>query len=263
MCYPSSLFEVHVVADNCSDRTAAIAQDAGAIVHRRDIPDAPGKGPALMWLLDRLPQGGPGDAIVIVDADTLVDPNMLASFASNFANGATAVQGHYAVRGEGGGGEVDLRSAAFAVRHLVRPAGRVRLGGSSSLYGNGMAFDERIARRFPWSAHLTEDLEMGLRLLLAGERVEFAPGALVRGEMPDSLKGAESQHERWEAGRRSVARRYGPRLLDAARVRTHGKRWAYVFTPTRWRPPKRVFEPAKGATEHRLEVGGAFSHSYQ
>jgi len=136
--------------------------------------------------------------------------------------------GHYAVRDEVAGGEVSLRSAAFAVRPLVRPAGRVRLSGSSSLYGNGMAFTEQIARQFPWSSHLTEDLDMGLRLLLAGHRVDFAPDALVRGEMPETRDGATSQHQRWEAGRRSVAVTYMPRLLGAARRKAHDRRWPYI-----------------------------------
>ena len=226
--YPAHLYEIHVVADNCTDRTAQIADEAGAYVHRRWAPNSPGKGPALMWLMAALPAGEPNDAFVIVDADTVVEPDMLRAFNVSFAEGAEVVQGHYAVRGEGAGGEVDLRSAAFAVRHLVRPAGRVRLGGSSSLYGNGMAFSERIARAFPWSAHLTEDLDMGLRLLLAGETVDFASRAVVRGEMPDTLDAATSQHERWESGRRSVAKTYLPRLVSAANGKRHGKRWAYL-----------------------------------
>ena len=226
--YPAHLYEIHVVADNCTDRTADIAEQAGAHVHRRRAPGNPGKGPALTWLLAALPRGEPRDAFIILDADTVVEPDLLRAFDASFADGAEVVQGHYAVRGEGSGGEVDLRSAAFAVRHLVRPAGRVRLGGSSSLYGNGMAFSERIARAFPWSSHLTEDLDMGLRLLLAGETVDFAPRAVVRGEMPDTLDAATSQHERWESGRRSVAKTYVPRLLRAASGRRHEKRWAYI-----------------------------------
>ena len=226
--YPAELFEVHVVADNCTDRTAEFARAAGAQVHERTAPEAPGKGPALRWLLDSLPHGGRDDVVIIIDADTIVDSALLNAFAEKFEDGAVAVQGHYAVRDETAGGEVSLRSAAFAVRHLVRPAGRVRLGGSSSLYGNGMAFTEAIARQFPWSAHLTEDLDMGLRLLLAGHRVDFAPDALVRGEMPETLDTATTQHERWEAGRRSVATAYLPRLLGAARRKAHDRRWPYV-----------------------------------
>ncbi len=226
--YPKSLYEVHVVADNCTDRTVEIAEFAGAFVHERTEPTNPGKGPALVWLLDLLPPGAVSDVVVIIDADTIVEPNLLQAFAECFEAGAIAVQGHYAVRDDAKGGETSLRGAAFAVRHFVRPAGRVQLGGSSSLYGNGMAFTEGIARTFPWSAHLTEDLDLGLRLLLAGESVDFAPGAVVRGEIPDSLEKARSQNERWETGRRAIARTYLPRLMAAAWRGDYGRRWAYL-----------------------------------
>ena len=52
--YPPGLLDVIVIADNCSDGTAAAASVAGAVVWERADPDAPGKGRALTWALDRL-----------------------------------------------------------------------------------------------------------------------------------------------------------------------------------------------------------------
>ena len=76
--YPSELFSVHVVADNCADATADVVRQSPWTVHERTAPDDPGKGPALNWLLDRLvASGDPFDAIVIVDADTTVDSGFL------------------------------------------------------------------------------------------------------------------------------------------------------------------------------------------
>jgi len=227
LAYPEDRFEIHVVADNCSDRTAQIAADTGVHVHVRDAPDRPGKGPALVWLLERLPEGDPDDVIVVVDADTIVDPSLLVAFERALARDHV-VQGHYMVRDAEVGGDVGFRAAALAVRHLVRPAGRTGLGGSSSLYGNGMAFRERIARSYPWSDDLTEDLDLGLRLLLDGHRVGFTPDAIVAAEMPASREGAVSQHERWEAGRLRVARKNLPSLTNAAIAGAHGRRWTYV-----------------------------------
>jgi len=226
--YPADRFEIHVVADNCTDRTAEIARLCNVQTHERIAPDDPGKGPALSWLIDSLPSGEPSDVIVIIDADSIVEPSFLTALSAHFEQGAEVVQAYYAVRDESLGGEVGLRSAAFAVRHLVRPAGRVGLGGSSSLYGNGMAFTEEVARSFAWSAHLTEDLEMGLRLLLSGKSVGFEPDAVVRGEMPETRDSADSQHERWESGRRSVARSYVPKLANAAMKGVDNKRWPYI-----------------------------------
>jgi len=71
--YPASLFEVHVVADNCVDQTVAVAQAHNAVVHERVNNRELGKGYALQWLLDELWQSEtPQDAVVILDADSLL-----------------------------------------------------------------------------------------------------------------------------------------------------------------------------------------------
>lgn len=227
--YPRELFEVHVVADNCTDTTAELVRAAGFEAHERHDLTNPGKGPALGWLLDQLPdRTGSDAAFVLIDADTIVDPGLLSVFDATLRGGATVVQGHYAVLDDDAGGNVGFRAAALAVRHYVRPLGRTELGGSSGLYGNGMAFAEPVARANRWSDHLVEDIELAIKLLLDGGRVEFAPDALVRAEMPETLEDATSQNQRWEAGRAQVAATFVPSLVDAAAAKRHGRRWAYL-----------------------------------
>ena len=91
-----------------------------------------------------------------------------------------------------------------------------------------LAFRESVARANRWSDHLVEDIELAVKLLLAGGRVDFAPDATVRAEMPETLEDATSQNQRWEAGRAQVAATFVPALADAAANRRHGRRWAYI-----------------------------------
>ena len=227
--YPEDLFRIHVIADNCSDATAEIARGAGAEVHVRFAPDKRGKGPALQWLLQRLwTRGDPHDAVVIVDADSTLSPNFLRVMDAKLAEGHRVVQGYYAVRDPGTSWNVGLRYAGFAVRHYLRPLARVALGGSCGLYGNGMVFRSDVLRNRPWTAHLTEDMELQLELLLAGIFVAFAPDAVVEAEMPASLAGARSQQQRWEQGRLDLVRRYVPALLRPPRVRRPHQRVAQL-----------------------------------
>lgn len=212
--YPTDRFAVHVVADNCSDETAAIAAAAGAEVHERNDPARPGKGPALEWLLGRLHDDAkPADAFVFVDADTVADRRFLAAIDRALAGGAAVVQGHYGVRDAGSSPVVAFRAAALAVRNHLRPLGRTAIGGTAGLHGNGMAFraDAMAGRR--WSDHLTEDAELALELLLDGTVVAFVPAARIEAEMPDTLAAATSQNERWERGRLDLSRRYLPALV--------------------------------------------------
>jgi 1,2-diacylglycerol 3-beta-glucosyltransferase len=218
--YPPDRFEVHVVADNCSDDTAAVVRRNGWSVHERLDSDHPGKGPALNWLYDRLhDRGVPFDTVVVIDADTTLHRDFLTAMAAALDAGALAGQGFYGVRDPGESTAAALRFAALACRHHLRPLGRTALGGSSGLYGNGMAFDKALIDGRRWSGHLTEDMEFQMDLLLDGVLVVYVPGAVLEAEMPGTLQGATSQNERWELGRIQMAVRYVPKL--AGRIR-HG-----------------------------------------
>ncbi|PDW02738.1 glycosyltransferase family 2 protein [Candidatus Viridilinea mediisalina] len=215
--YPPELYRVHVVADNCEDGTAELGRAGGAVVHERSDANLRGKGYALEWLLERIwASNEPHDAIVILDADSVVSPNFLRIMDTRLARGERVIQGYYAVKQPEGAWSVGLRAVALILLHYLRPQGRVVLGGSTGLKGNGMVFAAEILRQHRWSASLTEDIEYHMELILAGERATFAPDALVLAEMPDSLRAAQSQNERWERGRMEMIRRFVPNLLGQA-----------------------------------------------
>ena len=220
--YPTELFAVHVVADNCNDRTAELGRQGGATVHERFNTTLLGKGYALDWLLGQIwERGDAHDAVVILDADSVVSANFLRVMDARLIRGERVIQGYYAVRQPEGAWSVGLRAVALVLVHFLRPQGRVVLGGSTGLKGNGMVFADEILRAHRWSASLTEDIEYHMELILAGERVFFAPDAVVWAEMPNSLRSAQSQNERWEQGRMEMVRRFVPQLfVEAARRRS-------------------------------------------
>ena len=227
--YPADLFTVHVVADNCHDDTANVARVAGATAHQRDEPERPGKGPALGWLLDRLRRGEERyDAYVVVDADSVLDRRFLRVMDARLAAGERVIQAHYTVRDPGRSWSVGLRFAALAARHHLRPLARSSLGLSAGLFGNGMVFKEDVLRDRGFSDHLTEDIELHMELLLAGERVSFAADAVLAAEMPATLRASRSQQERWERGRLEMTRTYVPRLLRRPSVQRRGQRMAQL-----------------------------------
>ena len=215
--YPKHLYAVYVVADNCTDNTASIVQQSGAFVHERFNNDLRGKGYALQWLLHRLWQAGePHDAIVILDADSSISANFLRVMDARLARGERVIQSYYAVRDPEQSWSVSLRYVALALLHYLRPLGRMVLGGSTGLKGNGMVFAADILKKHEWSASITEDIEFHMALVLDGERVMFAPDAVVEAEMPQDLSGSQTQNTRWERGRLQMAQTYVPKLLQAS-----------------------------------------------
>jgi 1,2-diacylglycerol 3-beta-glucosyltransferase len=229
--YPAELYEVHVVADNCSDNTAELARGGGAIAHERFHNTLRGKGYAIQWLLERLWAAETAhDALVILDADSIVSTNFLRVMDTHLTAGARAVQAYYGVRDPVSSPVVALRYIAFVMVNYLRPLGRMLLGGSAGLKGNGMLFRAELMRQHEWTGHITEDIDFHMSLIAAGERVLFAPDAVVWAEMPTTLAGSTTQNERWEGGRIEMLRRYVPRLLrDASQALGHGKwRRAYL-----------------------------------
>ena len=218
MSYPTDLFRVVVVADNCTDATAAKAREAGASVLERHDPTRLGKGHALAFAFESLARDERLDAIAVVDADTLVSTNLLSAFAARIERGDSVVQASYGVRNVDASWRTRLATIAFATFHELRSLARERLRVSCGLRGNGMCFTTSVLREVPYDAFsVVEDLEAGIRFAEHGHRVRYAGEAHVYGEMASTERSSRTQRARWEGGRFRMARAFVPRLLSRAR----------------------------------------------
>ena len=216
--YPRALYRVVVVADNCTDATASTAVASGAEVMIRDEPASRGKGRALRWAVDRLfAEPDVIDGIVVVDADSIADENLLAALAAEMRAGAAVVQADYELMDDDEGRRSGMARAGFLLFHRVRFTGRQRLGLPANVVGNGMLFTRRVLEMHLWDAFTgAEDLEYSMRLRLDGVRPRFAPEARIFGPGAASRTSAVRQRLRWEGGRFHVVRTMLPQLAAAA-----------------------------------------------
>jgi 1,2-diacylglycerol 3-beta-glucosyltransferase len=217
MDYPAHLFRVLVVADNCTDGTAAQAAAAGARVLVRQDAERRGKGYALAYGFSRCLREAFADVVVVVDADTIVSANLLSAFAARFEAGAAVVQADYTVRNPRASWRTRVMTIALAAFHGVRSAARERFGLSCGLRGNGMGFSRAILAEHPPQAFsIVEDLEYGIQLGYAGIRVHYVSEARVFGHMAVSERASRSQRRRWERGRQALVRTHVPTLMKQA-----------------------------------------------
>lgn len=218
LIYPKKNYDVFVIADNCTDQTAQIARTLGATVLERTNQTQKGKGYALRWAFDKvLAYENEYDAIIVVDADSLVSGNFLEVMNDYLAQGNRVIQCSDLVLPEPGNWSVEATRIGFLLYNYVKPLGRKVLGLNMGLRGNGMCFSADVLKEIPWQAwSLTEDVEYGLVLLLKGENIDFAPEAEVYAQMPVEASNAETQRSRWEIGRFQIIRSYTPKFLYKA-----------------------------------------------
>jgi len=218
--YPSKLFDVVVIADNCSDRTASVAASAGCRVVERFDSVNKSKGYAIEYLIASLIESGELeslDALVIIDADTTIDPDLLRYFDRDMRAGRDWIQCYYTVANPDQSSRTRLMTYAFSLYNGVVPFGLNALGTSASFKGNGMCFSTRGLRRIPWRSYgLVEDMEYSWTLRLAGEKIQFEPGVSVYGAMLRSGgEAAANQRRRWEYGRNEIRKKFLGRFLRA------------------------------------------------
>ncbi len=195
---------VLVVADRCTDATAKIARSLGATVLERGADEEPGRAAARQAGLE-LARGLEWDAVVMLDADSVIEPGFFAACERALAAGAPAVQArsessarnHAAARAS---------LAAFTLQGITIPRGRDRLGLSVRLRGTGMAIRRDVALAHRFRAPASEDLFFTLDLLLDGvhcSHVEQRTPALGGRRHVGRVRRPEGPLRGWTDGRRA------------------------------------------------------------
>ena len=190
-----------VVADNCSDDTALIAERLGAEVAVRNDPSKRGKGFALDHGIRHFADNSP-EIVVVIDADCALSDFAIDRLAEMCLATNRPVQALYLMQSAPSAPQVTrLREFAWRVKNEIRPRGLKSLGLPCHLMGTGMAFPwELIAQANLATGALVEDLKLGLELAAAGHSPMFCPAALVLSEFPVSDEGSRTQQRRWEQG---------------------------------------------------------------
>ena len=218
--YDPSLIDVFVCADNCTDDTAEVARNAGAIVYERQSTTEVGKGYALNYLFHKIfDEYGKEyyNAYLILDADNLLDVNYIREMNRVFSAGYRVMTSYRNSKNYGtnwissGYGLWFLREAVY----LNKP--RAILKTSCAVSGTGfMIHRDIINENDGWHYYLlTEDIEFTVASIIKGEKIGYAAGAMLYDEQPETFSQSWRQRLRWAKGYLQVFRHYGGKLIKS------------------------------------------------
>ena len=217
--YNKDLYDIYVIADNCTDNTARIARDAGAIVYERFDETKKTKGYALNWFLQqKIKENAPYDAFFIFDADNIVDKNFIKNMNKKLCQGEDVVQGYRDIKNPSD----NWITAGYAIfywqMHRFYHLARYNLGLSPLLNGTGFMVKFDVIKPQGWDTEtLTEDIEFSLKRIIKGKKLGWATDAIVYDEQPTGFKQSWSQRSRWTVGHIQCIKKYTKDLAIAAK----------------------------------------------
>ena len=197
--YDKSLYDIYVIADNCTDGTANVARENGAIVYERFDADKKTKGYALNWFLDKMKDKKDDyDALLVFDADNVVDKNFLNVMNKKLCQGEVLVQGYRDIKNPTdtwvSGGYAIFYWTMNRLYHLAR----YNMGLSPLINGTAFMVKWDILIDEGWNTKtLTEDIEFALINISKGVKLGWAKDAIVYDEQPLTFKQSWKQRERW------------------------------------------------------------------
>ena len=217
--YKKDLYDIYVIADNCTDNTAKIASDAGAIVYERFDEKHKTKGYALQWFLQqKIEEDAPYDAFCIFDADNIVDKNFLKAMNKKLNQGEDVVQGYRDIKNPSDSWVTAGYAIFYWTMNRFYHLARYNLGLSPLINGTGFMVKFDVVKPNGWQTKtLTEDIEFSLKRIIEGKKLGWATDAIVYDEQPIGFKQSWSQRSRWTVGHMQCLKEYTKPLAVAVK----------------------------------------------
>lgn len=211
--YPIDKFSIFVIADNCTDLTAAVSKKAGANVFERFDKGRRGKGFALEWAFNKL-NHEKYDAFLILDADCIISKNALSEANLKLAENKKVLQLNNTVANPDDSPiSYTLAVGNYIENHLYYNSKSI-LGLAVFLRGTGMVFHRDILKKYPWrSTTIAEDSDYTIRLISNNIAITFIENEYVASEFPSAFNQLSIQRERWAGGNISLGKKYAAHLI--------------------------------------------------
>lgn len=214
--YPSELFDVYVIPNNCTDNTEKVSKEAGAKIIKCTIPTK-SKGEVLKFTFDKLSKSDI-DAYVIFDADNVVHPDYLARMNDVLCEGHKVAQGFRDSKNPEDNWISGSYSIFYWIQNFFFSKARMQMGGAASINGTGFMVKKEVIDEYGFNTvTLTEDVEFTAQCALNNIKVFFAEEAITYDEQPTEFVASWKQRKRWSMGNIQCFKTYAGKLFNTYR----------------------------------------------
>ena len=229
--YPRELFSCFVVAHNCTDRTARIAREHGAVVFEWNDMEKNTKGDALHYGISRINEGfwGEYDALCFFDADNLAGRSFLKEINAALSSGADVAMGFRRSKNYHQNTVSELFGAYWYQIMYTVNIPNTAIGLPAIVGGTGFAVTMKTLKDGWNTETMLEDIEFTVQMILQGKKIVIAPRALFYDEQPTDLKAGMRQRYRWACGGYQLLRQTLRRLLRAIPVQGRQIVWILPY----------------------------------
>ena len=216
--YPQELITMFVVADNCTDNTAKVAAEHGAVVYERFNKEKVGKGYALNFLLNNVKSDygyDAFDAYLIFDADNLLHKDYIKRMNGMPEAGYEAFCGYRNTKNFGNNWITSGYGLWYLHESTHLNRSRMFLGTGCAVNGTGFGFTRELLKRIgSWDFFtLTEDLEFNNWCASNQVKIGYCHDAVLYDEQPLTFPQSWKQRIRWTQGGIQVSLKYVGKII--------------------------------------------------
>ncbi len=197
--YPKELYDIFVVANNCTDKTSEIAliNNATVIEGKENIKS---KGDALKLAFSEL-KDSKYESYLIFDADNIVHPEFISKMNDAMCAGYEIAQGFRDSKNPSDTWVSSCYSIHYLIHNTFLNKARRNLEKSSFINGTGFMMTKKLIQKRGYdSKTLTEDIEMTVKCALYEEQIGFVEDAITYDEQVTTFEESWKQRKRWSVG---------------------------------------------------------------
>ena len=217
--YPRDKFEVFVVADNCTDDTAALAERAGAkvLIHNDADPAHHMAAYPLRYGIDHILsiEDDPYEIIIRVDADNRLNAEYSSLMNDAYQSGVDLARPYEGAKNAAQNFFTKACTMFYVFESRYGSRVRERLGLAAHVNGSGAMMSARMLKATGGydCVTISEDAEYYFNRLLDGYKGHFVEDAVVSEDMPSSLKDTYNRNKRIGSGSVSLLKPKFSKLL--------------------------------------------------